>query len=848
MSIPCEEKIVTDDQGNASIDFSAELALEERCRTALYESVHILKYKGITGEAMLVELLKVNLQLPRPVAIDELPIIADYPPDDDNLDAYDAILDMLHEAEIRLTEGPGEEPAGPSMADVDQAIAAKDVKALYVTMPALIELRASSAVAWSLKKTEIKEAFGKEINMNDLERAVATEQRKMEQALREDEPDIADIARDWAYINRDSWAYDAKNKVWRRYNGSYWEELEPKSPQLGNEAVDALHAAGREVNTLNSVNCFLQCAADARATIFAEGQARKINFANGTLDVETMQLSAYRREDYLTYCLPYDYAPGPHTRIDAFLEQTIPDPYARIVFMAHLGLALMGDTKLHNVVILLGTTRSGKTTLLALGNMVCGALLYEAFDFADHHIFSRELEGKRSRYAWKNRRLVGVDEVPAEALRDEELFKQMSAHSGVGMRGMHKDDKANNNRWRPKLLLAANDRPRYKDVVGAVRERCIFIECPNHRPKGNRDLSMIDTLEPEVGAFAATCLFLAQAVLERGYYPLSNQMKLVLDEIDKEGSYLKSFLASECIIEPESGDRVTTDTLYQQYISYCHNNGVRDQYHLTKEVFSRQIVNMRLGVTRSRFFSEEGKLARGLVNIRLRMGQDHWRSEEEELDRYQSDEPLFVGTLTPIDGKLTLQEIRVNTIHPPVEPVEPGSLTPLTDKTENFSLTDTPLVKADPKVGGSLEKEKNAPDVSIASSVGESEPVEPVQTIDTSLVEPSGDLSDASREPSEPVCEVKGCGQPAEPSSEEEAACYGHWCSTHEDRMEMMVFGEMLSEPYARLEYSIGSAVAKGAENWRRFATYASAPVQRVLTAINAALDQESPDQENETA
>jgi hypothetical protein len=58
--------------------------------------------------------------------------------------------------------------------------------------------------------------------------------------------------------------------------------------------------------------------------------------------------------------------------------------------------------------------------------------------------------------------MVCADEIPAEALRDEELFKTMSAHGGVEMRGMHKDEDTAN-RWRPKLILAANDGPRYKD-------------------------------------------------------------------------------------------------------------------------------------------------------------------------------------------------------------------------------------------------------------------------------------------------------------------------------------------------------------------------------------------------
>lgn len=816
------------------IDPHDALTQDDASRAALDESVHLLTCKGIKGERMLHELLKVNLQLPSPVDLLELPIIANYPTwDAEQPEHYLQVIQRLQEAEQQfLNPAPAEEEEPrPTISDVDQALAAKDLKALYAHLPALVDIRARSAVEWALKKQEIKEALGKAVNLLDLERAVAAEQRQMEKAFRPEEPDIANIARDWAYMNRHDWGYDARNKVWRRWTGTHWEELEKSAPELGNEAVDALHNAGRDINTNGAIETFLRCAADARATLFAEGQSGKVNFENGTLDIATMCLHPHQREDYLTYCLPYDYTPGSHTLITSTLEQIIPDPYARTAFMVHLGLALMGDTKLHQVVILLGTTRSGKTTLLALGNIVCGAHLYEAFDFADHHLFSRELEGKRARYVWNSRRLVGVDEVPAEALRDEELFKQMSAHSGVGMRGMHKDDKTNN-RWRPKLLLAANDQPRYRDIVGAVRERSIFIECPNHRPKGNRDLNLIDKMASEIGAFAASCIYLAKMAVERGYYPASSRMKLVLDRIDKEGSYLKTFLAEACVITPDSGDQITTDDLYQHYVSFCENNRVQRQYHLTKSILSRQIAAMRLGVTHTRMLNEDNVMVRGLVNIRLRSQSDIWETEDEELRRFQSDEPLLNGVLTVIDGKLTVVPLSVNDVEQPVEPAHDDTLTDMTDKNEKISSQETPVLDPPPVTQHTeepIEQIISSDYVSYPSTAALDAPVEPARTTDRCADMPASDVSGVR-------CEVKGCDQPAESASQEDAALYGQWCGEHQDRQEMMVFGGMLREPYARLQYNKCGAVVAGRENWHLFGTYPNAPVSSVLQAINDAL------------
>jgi phage/plasmid-associated DNA primase len=249
--------------------------------------------------------------------------------------------------------------------------------------------------------------------------------------------------------------------------------LEPRSAALDLEAIAALHEAEIDIHSTGGMDCFQRIAAAECTMIFTEGQG-KINFENGTLDLETMTIRPFKREDYLTYCLPYCYAPGTHPLINTFLKETIPDIHARQAYMAHIGLALMQDSSLHFVLLLLGPTRAGKSTLLALANAACGTSpldnYAEDFSFAGPSLFSRELEGKRSRYRWVHRRIVCADEIPAEALRDEELFKTMSAHGGVEMRGMHKDEDTAN-RWRPKMILAANDRPRYKDVAGAVSDQ-----------------------------------------------------------------------------------------------------------------------------------------------------------------------------------------------------------------------------------------------------------------------------------------------------------------------------------------------------------------------------------------
>ena len=552
-----------------------------------------------------------------------------------------------------------------------------------------MELHEVSPISYALKKSEIKAAFGKAINMNDLEHAVCEERRKRDMAQHGEKVDVADVAKQWAREHHSDWAYDGRAKLWRHWNGQYWEALEPRSALLDLEAIAALHEAEIDIHSSGLMDCFQRIAAAECTTIFTEGQG-KINFDNGTLDLETMTLYPFKREDYLTFCLPYCYTPGKHPTINHFLKETIPDVHARQAYMAHVGLALLQDSSLHIVLLLLGPTRSGKSTLLALANAVCGTSpldnYAEDFSFAGPSLFSRELEGKRSRYKWCNRRLVCADEIPAEALKDEELFKTMSAHGGVEQRGMHKDeDRAN--RWRPKMILAANDRPRYKDVAGAVKERCIFVSCPNHRLRGERDPQLFARLRAEIGAFAATCIELARRVLARGYYPMSYAMKHMTDLIARDGNHVKAFVA-ECCITGAAEDWSVSESIYGAYLTDCANNGHKSP--LPKNVLSSTICNMGIGVS-ARRGRHEGKVMCGLQGIRLRVDQDPWMTDEEERGRY-SDDVLLVTSdelLLAVDDRLMGVPQASNTIEEPLEPVQEEVLLVLLAEMGNSPVEET---------------------------------------------------------------------------------------------------------------------------------------------------------------
>jgi P4 family phage/plasmid primase-like protien len=631
------------------------MTTEQTFEQTMLESSLYDQCEGLTGQKLQAKLEEINTSFEIPVEqefIDEL--VSRYP-DKEVVSPTDTPIQLLQ-----------------------KIIATGDPKELLTdeTINFLAVLKTLNPIAFTLNMGEIKEAFGKKINLVHFNASIKHAQRVKLQEEKDAVPDIADIALEWSREHRQYWGYDTNYDVWRVWNGTYWEE-QKKDHELNKYAVGAIHDHELTVNTRSGIVLF---------NTLVEGHCKRefiskpglINFANGTLELATGQLRSYSIEDELTYCLPYTYdQSGFHPAIDRFLIEVLPDEYARLALMAHAGLALMRDTKIHQFLGLIGATRAGKSTILALFNALCGAKdTHEAYNFAGPSIFSRELEGKRARFKWSNRLIVAVDELPQEALKDEENLKIMSAHGGTEMRGIGKDEQSNN-RWLPKLIFTTNDQPSYKDNSGAVKERAVFSEIAHAKPKEERDPNLFDKLLPELGAFAASCIEVASQVLKEGHgwYPQSKAMKKLIDRIANESNPLKHFIHDQCVLKAEY--KVPTDTLYEHYKTFCDESGHKGV--LAKTNFAKTLRMMNIGVE-PRMIRIGNTNVRGLVGIRLRTDED-----PHEDDFYQDDEPLQKPErmLTGVNSGNLNNGTTVNGFKQPVERAEDDLLTVLTEKEGN---------------------------------------------------------------------------------------------------------------------------------------------------------------------
>lgn len=489
------------------------------------------------------------------------------------------------------------------------------------------------------------------VNEQDGAQDQGVHQPQTQHTQRGPQPDLQDAALALRELFGNGLVYDELHDGWFRWTGAYWQDAQHSKTELDRMATEACRNVGVSISNSGKIDGTLRLAKALMVREFDENP-NLVSFRNGTLEIERHvdengiaswgvgRLREHRAGDDQKRCMPYGIdLVGEHPAISKFLSTAIPDPLARDCLIAHIGLALVRDVSMHYAVVLYGPPRSGKSSVLALARMVCGAKNQgEATDWTPSNVFDNDLEAKRTRFIRRNEPVACIDEIPSAALRGEEIFKMMSAHGGVPMRGIGRDD-ATDTTWLAKIIMATNSTPSFKDASGAIANRLVPIKVPNHRSEAERDLDLLEKLKSELGAFAATCIHAALATRNRGYYNRSRAQINTLMAWANLGNPLRAFVEEHCVVDP--GARVLVAEFFWKYTSVLEGS---DQRSLQQANMVAELLDMSLGVLRKKARAvktfrdtQKGSIAHHLAGIRLKEAHEYTEVGTDDLDADEQD-------------------------------------------------------------------------------------------------------------------------------------------------------------------------------------------------------------------
>lgn len=315
---------------------------------------------------------------------------------------------------------------------------------------------------------------------------------------------------------------------------------------------------------------------------------------NGTLNLNTGELSDNSPDNFITKLCPVNYNPNAQApRFEKFLREILDDE-ANISFLQRwLGYGLTGHEREQVLLIATGEGSNGKGTLVRVIKEIFGAhhvtapatlLTAQNANVERHPTELAHIDG---------RRLVTVPEVDRNVSIREALIKQLTGEDGVAARKM-REDYYNFERL-PKFQILCNTKPRITGTEFGTWRRILVLDFPHKfgtdvQIKAGEVDKLIDNTLTEVlrteleGIFA----WLVRGAMEWyriGLQP-TKQVLLAAKSYQQSQDKTHQFLNDCCELDPNNWTAFAE--IYAEYCQWCRDSGYQP---VNKSRFSTELLN-----------------------------------------------------------------------------------------------------------------------------------------------------------------------------------------------------------------------------------------------------------------
>lgn len=297
---------------------------------------------------------------------------------------------------------------------------------------------------------------------------------------------------------------------------------------------------------------------------------RWINFNNGMLDVETMQLHPHDQKYNALNQIPYpwiDKQPDDASITVRYLTDLINDPDDLEMFLQFCGYCMTRDTSQQAFMIIHGSGGTGKSVLLRLLSKAIGKRNI-------CNIPLQAINSERFASAFLFGKLVNIyADLPSKDMAEVDALKTITGEDSV--RAEIKGGAVFSFYPYCKLIFSANKIPKSRDDKTDAYYRRMRILTVNRRAKEIPDLEA--KLEADIQSFIWLCIQALHRMYKAGKIIESDNSELEIAQLYADTDSVQAFLTDcEYTITGEIRDRVNRADLYNEYEQYCKDEG-RDQ-------------------------------------------------------------------------------------------------------------------------------------------------------------------------------------------------------------------------------------------------------------------------------
>jgi putative DNA primase/helicase len=310
-----------------------------------------------------------------------------------------------------------------------------------------------------------------------------------------------------------------------------------------------------------------------------------INLGNGTFEITPTELVIrdFRREDFLTYQLPFAYNPNATAPLwQKFLDEVLPDETRQQVLAEYLGYVFT-RLKLEKTLILYGRGANGKSVVFDVINALLGDE-----NIANYSLSSLSHEYHRAKLA--NKMLNYSSEISTRLEAD--IFKRLSSGEPIEAR-LPYGQPFTMTRY-ARLLFNCNELPRDVEHTEAFFRRYLILPFDVTITEERQDKRLAEKIiKSELSGVFNWILEGLQRLLQQERFTACEAAREVLAQYRKESDSVAMFLADENY-QP-SGDFTEVKSIYQSYKFYCVDNGYKP---LGRNNFSKRLEVLNIATQR----------------------------------------------------------------------------------------------------------------------------------------------------------------------------------------------------------------------------------------------------------
>lgn len=312
---------------------------------------------------------------------------------------------------------------------------------------------------------------------------------------------------------------------------------------------------------------------------FTESTRGKMNFKNGVLDVRSRTLVPHSHEYGFMSQLPCEYDPNATApRWEKFInEVTLGRQELIDTLQEYLGYVFSSQgCKYQRLLCLLGEGSNGKSTLVNVIKALAGSE-------GSSNLSIKNLQDSQNRAILEGKIINISDENDRDSFRNTELIMTLVVGGNYQIKRLFAQPyEVQNN---TNFIMLCNKVPHSSNTTHGFFRRFLFIpfDAVFSHERGNIDIDIEAKLIAELPGIFNWIMKGFDRLEKQGQFTESKLSKAVLEQYREDIDPIYSWY-NERIVMNESGEPIPKQEVYNDFVQYCQDNGIKFTYS-SKTVF-----------------------------------------------------------------------------------------------------------------------------------------------------------------------------------------------------------------------------------------------------------------------